>query len=256
MNSTIPVPICITPVSFYFHAGLLYRNDLPMPLRMRSEKHRYTSEYSIKSTAFQYTNPLILFSAMNEAFSNQIRSLHIIKALHKPYSAMINKLYSIFSLSAYLPFARFSSSIRFCIYLYTVVIWDCFLYWLVFYVKLIPCFFKFSVSIAVKNGLFLFVPNSAYFYSKPPVPWIASPDLATTILSWLYWFLNIINFQFQLNPYNNSVIIPLYNRNESRMRFPDYCPLVLWKRVMPYEYNGSFNIVACDFFGIELHRRS
>lgn len=43
-----------------------------MPLRMRSEKHRYTSEYSIKSTAFQYTNPLILFSAMNEAFSNQL----------------------------------------------------------------------------------------------------------------------------------------------------------------------------------------
>ena len=83
MNSTIPVPICITPVSFYFHAGLLYRNDLPMPLRMRSEKHRYTSEYSIKSTAFQYTNPLILFSAINEAFSNQIRSLNIIKALHK-----------------------------------------------------------------------------------------------------------------------------------------------------------------------------
>ena len=51
-------------------------------------------------------------------------------------------------------------------------------------------------------------------------------------------------------------IIDLYNRKESRMRFSDGCPLVLRKRVMPYEYNGSSYIITCVVCGSVLHRQS
>ena len=51
-------------------------------------------------------------------------------------------------------------------------------------------------------------------------------------------------------------IMELYNWKESWMRFSDGCPLVLRKRVMPYEYNGSFNIIACFICGSVLLRQS
>ena len=50
--------------------------------------------------------------------------------------------------------------------------------------------------------------------------------------------------------------IDLYNWTENRMRFFDVCPLVLRKRVVPYEYNGSSYIIACDICGSVLHRQS
>ena len=34
------------------------------------------------------------------------------------------------------------------------------------------------------------------------------------------------------------------------------CPLVLRKRVMPYECNGSFDIITCSICGTVLHRQS
>ncbi len=40
------------------------------------------------------------------------------------------------------------------------------------------------------------------------------------------------------------------------MRFFDDNPLVLRKRVVPYEYNGSFDIITCVVRGSVLHRQS
>ena len=54
------------------------------------------------------------------------------------------------------------------------------------------------------------------------------------------------------SPYD---IIRLYNWKENRMRFSDGCPLVLRKRVMPYEYNGSPYIITCAVCGIVIHRQ-
>ncbi len=39
------------------------------------------------------------------------------------------------------------------------------------------------------------------------------------------------------------------------MRFSEGCPLVFTKEGDAYEHNGSFNIIACYFRGIVLHRQ-
>ena len=76
--------------------------------------------------------------------------------------------------------------------------------------------------------------------------------LICVILMYIMYIISHIKFTFTCV----HAIMGLYNWKESRMRFSDGCPLVLQRRVMPYEYNGSFNIIACFICGSVLLRQS